>query len=107
MRVADPPTIWLVVGSRDRYEIDGGTDWDRAGANRCDVNIREFVATSCPCSVRGLHADGLGTLRIDIAPEYVLEVFPDASTDDEQWRFFSPYDSSAHAVFSGGELRDE
>jgi hypothetical protein len=96
------------VGARDRYEIvDRGTDWDRAGANRCDVRVRDFVASSCPCAVLALRADAVGTLRIELERGHVLDVFPDESTDEEQWRFFSPYESTPHTVFSAGAVRDE
>ena len=105
-RIHGPGSV--IVASRDRYEtVDGGTDWDRVGMNRCDVQVRDFLEASCPCTVLAVRADALGTLRIEFERGHVLDVFPDESGDDEQWRFFSPYGTEAHAVFSGGQLRDE
>lgn len=65
-----------------------------------------LVANSCPCRVLALHADAIGALKIELEGGHVLDVFPDSSTDEEQWRLFSPYEACAHAVFSAGELRD-
>ena len=98
----------LVVGSRDRYDIvDGGDDWDRPGANRCDVQVKDFVAKFCPCVVRSLHADAVGTLTLELEHGYVLDIFTDDSSSEEQWRFFSPYEPIAHAMFCNGHLQDE
>ena len=91
----------LIVGAGDRYNIiNGGSDWDRVGANQCDVRARAFVASSCPCRVLALRVDAISALSIELAGGHLLEVFPDNSSNDEQWRFFSPYEASAHAVFS-------
>jgi hypothetical protein len=98
----------LVVGSRDRYEIvDGGDDWDRPGANRCDVRVKDFVAKFCPCVVRSLHADAVGSLTLELEHGCMLDIFTDDSSSEEQWRFFSPHEPTAHAVFRNGCLRNE
>jgi hypothetical protein len=98
----------VVVGSRDRYDIvDDGDAWDRPDANQCDLLAKDFVAKFCPSRVLSLRADVIGTLAIELDRGYVLDIFPDGSSAEEQWRFFSPYEPVGHAVFYNGNLRDE
>jgi hypothetical protein len=104
-RISGPSGV--MVDSRDRYEIvDDGENWDRPEANRCDRRVQYFIVNACPCNVIAVRADTVGSLRIELEREYVLEVFPDASTDEQQWRFFSPYESTPHAVFAKGVQTD-
>lgn len=105
-RIRGPEKV--LVDSSDRYQImDGGRDWDRVGANLCDVRVRQFVESECPSRVTSVHADDLGTLTIELERGHTVDVFPDEPADQEQWRFFSPYQDGPHSVFASGTLIEE
>jgi hypothetical protein len=99
----------VLVGSGDRAfpatSTDGSDQEDLGlpGANRCDRLVDELFCgrEDSPFVVEAATVDRDGTLRIGLAGEYVLEVFPDFAAldeEDEYWRLFRPAEDREHVV---------
>jgi len=55
-------------------------------------------------NVRKIESDEVGGLKVFFTEDYVLEVFPDTSDEDEYsefWRFINFRNSSPHFVVTG------
>lgn len=101
----------IVVASRDRYVPREGWegseedfDWDKVGENRCDQRIRSLFDGTRAIVVESAEGDNLGGFRLFLSHDYILEVFPDDSEDDEHWRLFEPAVDSPHFVVTGGGI---
>lgn len=80
-----PSSQW--EGSEDDF------DWDVQGMNLCDERMQEFNARrQLLILVESIEADCFGGVRIHFTEEYVLELFPSASFEVENWRFFTNID---------------
>ena len=102
----------MVVASGDLFTPadpaadPGNFEWDVPGANWCDVRLRAFIAAAAesPLTVSGVSADELGSVRIFLAEEFVLDIFPDSShaahVESEFWRLLQPGTGAAHFVVS-------
>lgn len=109
----------IIVASRDRYypphdseDIPAEFDWDVPHGNRCDARIEAFLQahSALPLIVTSVEADEVGSVRLLLTKEYVIEVFPDDSFDSEyseHWRFFQPSMGTEHFVVSGEGIREE
>ena len=91
----------VVVGSQDRYVPSGDPDqeiddfdWDVEGANRCDEQVAQLLNNKKSLVVIGVEIGSIGSFRLILDNDYVLEVFPNNSLEDEYWRLFQPYTES-------------
>ena len=79
-------------------------DWSEPDGNWCDVRLAAFIETtaSAPRRVSGVSADEIGSLRLFLGDDYVLDVFPDSShadhVDSEFWRLLQPAAAAHHFV---------
>lgn len=79
-------------------------DWDGADGNWCDVRLGAFLeaTASDPRSVTATSADELGSVRLFLGEDFVLDVFPDSSHADhvesEFWRLVQPAKGGPHFV---------
>ena len=104
----------LVVASGDLFTpADPSADpedfeWDVPGANWCDVRLQAFVAAmaEAPLAVTAVSADELGSVRLFLGDEFVLDIFPDSSpaahVESEFWRLLQP-GSGAPQLVVGSE----
>jgi hypothetical protein len=100
----------MVVASGDIFTpADPSADpanfeWDEPGANWCDVKLRSFIdaTAEAPPAVSSVSADELGSLRLFLGDEFVLDVFPDSShaahVESEFWRLLQPGSGAPHFV---------
>jgi hypothetical protein len=98
----------IVVGSRDRLYPAGEDpykdllefDWDHPGVNRCDERILQFLneRKDAPLIVQSVEANNWGGIKINFSANYILEIFPDGSLDNDYWRLFEPGKKSRHFV---------
>jgi hypothetical protein len=71
-------------------------DWDSEDGNWCDVRLRAFLDATAesPRPVSAISADELGSVRLFLGDDFVLDVFPDSSHADhvesEFWRLLQP-----------------
>jgi hypothetical protein len=106
----------IVVGSRDLYhplesavprpEELGSFDYEKS-LNRRDAVLGALFATR---AYRVERVDALAPLGlwIHLAENLSLQVFPDLSTPEEQWRFFSSSEETLHWVMLGsGRWEDD
>jgi hypothetical protein len=100
----------IIVASRDFYSPNSTWnyneefEWDVQGNNRFDERVASLLVSEKQLIVEQVESDMLGGLRLFLSNDYLLEVFPDSSEDDEyseHWRFFSRKEKSAHLVVSG------
>ena len=101
----------IVVASRDIYSPRSDWkgdmedfDWDIQGNNRFDERIKLLMNGKEPLRVEQIQPDWFGGLKVCLTNDYLLEVFPDSSEDDEyseHWRFFSRKENSHHFVVTG------
>jgi hypothetical protein len=79
-------------------------EWDRPGANWWDVCLQAFIAATAesPLAVTSVSADELGSLRLFLGDEFLLDVFPDSShaahVESEFWRLVQPGTGAPHLV---------
>jgi hypothetical protein len=108
---------WRLIGREGIYTASGDYftpadpdgdpadfDWDEPGASWCDLRLRGFIAETAksPQPVTGVSADDLGSLRLTLGDDFVLDVFPDSSHTDhvesEFWRLLQPASGGPHFV---------
>jgi len=105
----------ILTASRDFYspnsecfEVDENFDWDIVGNNRFDERIKSFLhAVQNRLIVEKIDSDEIGGLKVFLSDNYVLEVFPDSSQDDEYsefWRFFTRKDDIPHFVVTANGI---
>lgn len=110
----------ILAGSRDVYspredaqEVPADFDWDQPSANRRDQRLQWFFEERAeePSVVQSIEADDVGSLRILLSGDFVLDVFPADSLDEEghseRWRFFRPGTDTPHIVVTGRGLEQE
>lgn len=102
----------MVVASGDLFTPVDPTaepddfEWDVPGANWCDVRLQAFIATTAesPLTVSAVSVDELGSLRILLGEEFLLDIFPDSShaahVESEFWRLLRPGTGAAQFVVS-------
>lgn len=79
-------------------------DWEAPGANWCDVRLQAFITATAdaPLAVSAVSADELGSLRLFLGDEFVLDIFPDSSpaahVESEFWRLLQPGSGAPHFV---------
>ena len=79
-------------------------DWDGPDGNWCDVRLRAFIdaTASSPRVVSSISADELGSARLFLGEDFVLDVFPDSSHADhvetEFWRLLQPASAAPQFV---------
>ena len=100
----------MVVASGDLFTpADPAADpanfeWDQPGANWWDVRLQAFIDATAESAlaVTSVSADELGSLRIFLGEEFVLDVFPDSShaahVESEFWRLLQPGSGAPHIV---------
>jgi len=100
----------MVVASGDLFTPTDPTvdladfEWDEPGANWCDVRLQSFIDATAesPLTVSAVSADELGSLRLFLGDEFVLDVFPDSShaahVESEFWRLMQPGSGAPHFV---------
>jgi len=102
----------ILVASRDLYspnsewdEENEDFDWDVQGNNRFDERIKSLMEdVKETLDVRKIESDEVGGLKVFFTENYVLEIFPDISDEDEYsefWRFINFRDKSPHFVVKG------
>lgn len=107
-RLVGPEGIHVASGDMftpaDREGDPEDFDWDTPGASWCDVRLAQFIDATAdsPRAVSGVSADELGSVRLFLGDDFVLDVFPDSSHADhvesEFWRLLHPADGSPHVV---------
>jgi len=111
-RIAGPEGI--VVGSRDRFrprgnpeEVPEDFDCNKTGETLCDERTEAFFSGPCKDSliVEEIVVGDWGAFSLSLGGGFALDVFPDDSLDDENWRFFQPYCETPHFVLAGGTLK--
>jgi len=79
-------------------------DWEAPGASWCDVRLQAFITATAdaPLAVSAVSADELGSLRLFLGNEFVLDIFPDSSpaahVESEFWRLLQPGSGAPHFV---------
>ena len=79
-------------------------DWETPDSSWLDVRLREFIDSTAdsPRSVTAISADDLGSFRLLLGDDFVLDLFPDSShanhVESEFWRLLQPGTGSAHFV---------
>ncbi|MBE5393919.1 MULTISPECIES: hypothetical protein [Brevibacillus] len=101
----------IIVASKDIYipnkEWVGKDEefvWDKPGMNRYDERIIKFKALNI--LVDKIEADDLGGIKVYFSDRYLLELFPDSSSEEEFWRFFVPGELNSHFVVKGSGIED-
>jgi hypothetical protein len=110
---------WRLIGRRGIYVASGDLftpadpdadpsdfAWDVPGANWCDVRLEAFLAETraSPRAVSSVSSDEIGSLRVFLGDDFVLDVFPDSSeaahVETEFWRLLQPGTAGTHVVVS-------
>ncbi|HET8844652.1 MAG TPA: hypothetical protein VFN35_24490 [Ktedonobacteraceae bacterium] len=91
---------------RDPYQ------WPKKERTLLDEQLCHFFLQyeKMPVVVQGLQANDLGGLNITLSDDHILTIFPDTSSDDEEyWRFFQPATDLPHFVVTaqGIERQEE
>ena len=79
-------------------------DWDGEDGNWCDIRLRAFLdaTAASPRAVSAVSADELGSVRLFLGDDFVLDVFPDSSHADhvesEFWRLLQPASAAPQFV---------
>jgi hypothetical protein len=83
--------------------------WDESSINRYEERIGTWLAATAaaPPVVTAIAADDFGGLDITLSDGHHLTVFVDASSRDEQWRFFQPARDTDHLVVTGTGINDQ
>lgn len=105
----------IIVGYRDIYLPSklwtgdlNNFNWDIQGMNRCDERISELIMnkqTHDNIFVSSIEADEFGGFKTKFSNNYILEVFPDDTSDTEIWRFFSKESSELHFVVKANSYK--
>ncbi|MGZ4031995.1 MAG: hypothetical protein ACXVP2_07560 [Tumebacillaceae bacterium] len=105
----------IVVASKDIFEpstkwegeVDEEFDWDLQGMNRFDEKIEELNSQKgLRIFVESIKADHFGGLTLNLSEDYVLELFPDGSSEIEFWRFLKRGDIDSHFVVTGTGIEE-
>jgi hypothetical protein len=92
----------------EESEEPNPTDFDWQTGNRFDRIVAVlFDHESRQFTVQGVQAGDAGSLVLELEDGYKLEVFPHDSEGGEHWRFFKPYSTDPHFVYSGTGLQTE
>ena len=102
----------VIVGSGDLYypadfdeeqgEIPPDFDWDH-NPNRRDRLLQSLFEEGLRSfKVEAVKSGAAGILHIKLSEGFYLELFPDDSLREEQWRLFRPGVDEAHFVVTGG-----
>lgn len=94
----------LYLPSREWMGKEEEFEWDIQGMNRYDERITGFKAMNL--LVEKIEADGLGSVKIYFSDSYLLEIFPDDSSEEEFWRFFVPGELNSHFVVKGNGIEE-
>lgn len=102
----------ILVASRDIYipsqrwkGLEEDFNWDVEGMNRCDERSKEFIRnTKFKIAIEKIQADNIGGVKLFFTEQYVLEILPDDSTQEEFWRFFIPGNLNSHFVVAGNGI---
>ena len=97
----------LLVGRGDLYYPSDGSvsrqdfNWDVVGANRCDVILDRLFDERGPLVIQKFELQSAAVLQVVLTHAICVEVFPDASADQEHWRLFEPYTGKPHTIAKG------
>jgi hypothetical protein len=107
-RLIGPHGIYVASGDlftpADPMEEPGDFVWDAPGANWCDVRLQAFLTETAgaPRVVSSVSSDEIGSLRVFLGDDFVLDVFPDSSDaahiETEFWRLLQPGTAGTHVV---------
>lgn len=96
----------VVAASGDLHEAseqDSGES--QRTLTRLDDRLQQlFKADTVQFAVERIEVRDAGAFSITLADGFALDVLPDDSTDDEQWRLFKPYSEGDHFVVTGAGL---
>ncbi|MGI1659916.1 MAG: hypothetical protein ACRKFN_13270 [Desulfitobacterium sp.] len=103
----------IEIGSKDLYVPskewkgdDENFEWDIQGNNLFDDWIN--LSNSClPLNITNFSVDQVCGIKVFFEEDYVLEIFPNNSTDDECWRFFIPGNLDSHLVITGKGVKEQ
>ena len=103
----------ILVASKDRWypgdeskDIPDDFDWSLPG-NRLDKRISAFFQNIRePLLVKSVRADKVGGFTLRFVNSFMLEVFPDNSSNDEYWRFFQLSRNTKHFVVAGSGIQE-
>ena len=78
-------------------------EWDISGANRFDEFARmHFTENELDFYVQKITINKFGDLNIKMSNDFCIDIFVDASENDECWRFFKPGNTTdTHLVITG------
>jgi len=105
------PRDAIVVGSRDLYypadetaDVPPEFDYDGVKTRR-DRRIDDLLENETKVRlVADVRVGAAGAIQIDLGGGYALELFPNASAETEEWRFFRPQLDDPHLVVTGAGL---
>jgi hypothetical protein len=108
----------VIIGQRDLYypaapgrtspEVPAGFTWDVQGANRLDYLLDEFFhRANRELIVERTEVGRAAAFAIFFRDNFVLEIFPNDSFDEEHWRLFRPYLNEPHFVVTGKSASEE
>lgn len=103
----------IAVASQDLFYAAGDDpykdyeefDWDKQPSRR-DERIMALVASwaDYPPKVISVEADMVGSLRISLTQQYILDVFPSDSLGREHWRLLPDSPKGEHFVVTGAGI---
>ena len=78
--------------SEHKYDADEENfEWDINGANRFDESAKiHFSESKLKFYVKKISINKFGDLKITLSNDFYIELFIDASENEECWRFFEP-----------------
>jgi len=107
----------LIMASNDRFYPSGDDpykdlsefDWDQQGANQLDQRVSKFLEEqgNLPLIVDSVNVEECGDITISLNKIYLLEMFINNSITNEHWRFFRPYSTDEHFVFTKDGIQRE
>jgi hypothetical protein len=107
-RLVGPEGIYVAAGDlftpADPSADVEGFDWQTPGATWLDARLRTFIESTSAAqrAVSAVSADDIGSLRLLLGDDFVLDLFPDSShtehIESEFWRLLQPMAGAPHFV---------
>lgn len=93
----------LIVGNRDIYNVcdenKNWDDWEKYGSNYFDKIVENEIKPDLPLEILDIAENDDGDVSIFLSKGYCIEIFVNAASEDEYWRFMDTY-TDKHYVFN-------
>ena len=98
----------IIVGSRDLFEpsttIQDSHEFDYEKGNLRDKKIRNLINKN-RLIVKSIISDNFGGLKIEFLNNYLIEIIPMTTTEDEYWRLLNnKNEKEKHFIISGNGI---